>query len=401
MSKKKILLIVIADDFSGASEIGGIGQRYGLDAEVQLKFDAESSADLIVIDTNTRSLNRAEALRKTKELVNDLKKCGRPFRLFKKVDSVMRGHIVGEINVLQQHFHFNKILVMPANPDKGRKIINGQYLVNGEPLDQTVFAKDPDFPIRSSFVEDILNAEKSLLPHVHLSPNHSPPVDSLITGEVGSRPDLKKYINIVSENDLCCGAGECFEAFLENLGYSAQTKMKEESGLGNIPYTLIINGSTVRSPEEEVLLSRLQIPRTSLPGNWSGNAFRLSKEAESNWHREVSALLHTHRVLSIRIDHPVKSIKGPSELFSAYFVKLIHYITDKINRKDIRLCLTGGATSSAIIRKLGLERLKVKEEVAPGVVTLTGGNDAPGAITIKPGSYLWAESVYQGTRGKE
>ena len=66
------MLIVIADDFSGAAEIGGIGWRYGLNAEVQLTFDPRSNADLIVIDADTRSLTKDDAIMKTESLVNGL-----------------------------------------------------------------------------------------------------------------------------------------------------------------------------------------------------------------------------------------------------------------------------------------------------------------------------------------
>ena len=169
------MLIVIADDFSGAAEIGGIGWRYGLNAEVQLTFDPRSNADLIVIDADTRSLTKDDAIMKTESLVNDLKKSGKRIS-FKKVDSVFRGHIVEEINVLQHHFSYKKILLLPANPNRGRKIISGEYIVNNVRLDQTVFAKDPQFPTTSSSIEDIIHKNFLALPHIHATPHLYRPI---------------------------------------------------------------------------------------------------------------------------------------------------------------------------------------------------------------------------------
>ena len=40
------MVFVLADDFSGAAEIGGIGHRYGLRTEVQLSLDLNTAADL-------------------------------------------------------------------------------------------------------------------------------------------------------------------------------------------------------------------------------------------------------------------------------------------------------------------------------------------------------------------
>src|SRR5688572_21162651 len=177
------MIVAIADDFSGASEIAGIGWRYGLSTEVQLTFDLERNADLMVIDADTRSQNRIEAIEKTNALAEKIKKFSREQTLFKKVDSVFRGHIVDEINTLQKHFHFERVLLLPANPERGRKIISGHYLVNGVPLSQTVFASDPDFPASSSSVEQILSGHQSILPHAHLAQNATLPIGKLITGD--------------------------------------------------------------------------------------------------------------------------------------------------------------------------------------------------------------------------
>ena len=127
------MVFVLADDFSGAAEIGGIGHRYGLRSEVQLTLDLNTTADLMVLDTNTRSLSEDEAAKIMLDLGIALKKWNTPFYLFKKIDSVMRGHLIPELNALQNCLNFNRILLLPANPGRGRKITRGEYLINGVP----------------------------------------------------------------------------------------------------------------------------------------------------------------------------------------------------------------------------------------------------------------------------
>ena len=385
------MLVVIADDFSGAAEIGGIGYRYGLNAEIQLKFDSRSTADLIVIDVDTRSLTKDEAIEKTGSLVNDLKNSGKRIA-FKKVDSVFRGHIVEEINVLQQHFNYRRVLLLPANPKRGRKIISGQYFVNAVSLKQTVFAKDPHFPTTSSSIEDIINKNSSVLRHIHATPISSLPDSALITGDVSSKEDIKSYIRKIGPDDLCCGAAEFFEAFLENNGYKVKKDETSKRTSLQWPYfSLIISGSTVKDQFEKNEIKTYNLQNLSLPGQWSGDQFILEKEKEEKWQAEVSDLLLQYQVVAIFIDHEVKQVNGAAEIFSNHFIRLMHYISEKHGRGNIHFALTGGATASAIISKEGITGLKVKKEIAPGIVTLINEQTRE-LFTVKPGSYLWPAS---------
>ena len=385
------MLVVIADDFSGAAEIGGIGYRYGLNAEIQLKFDSRSTADLIVIDADTRSLTKDEAIEKTGSLVNDLKNSGKRIA-FKKVDSVFRGHIVEEINVLQQHFNYRRVLLLPANPKRGRKIISGQYFVNAVSLKQTVFAKDPHFPTTSSSIGDIINKNSSVLRHIHATPISSLPDSALITGDVSSKEDIKSYIRKIGPDDLCCGAAEFFEAFLENNGYKVKKDETSKRTSLQWPYfSLIISGSTVKDQFEKNEIKTYNLQNLSLPGQWSGDQFILEKEKEEKWQAEVSNLLLQYQVVAIFIDHEVKQVNGAAEIFSNHFIRLMHYISQKHGRGNIHFALTGGATASAIISKEGITGLKVKKEIAPGIVTLINEQTRE-LFTVKPGSYLWPAS---------
>ena len=147
----------------------------GYATEVQLSLDLNTAADLVVLDTNTRSLREDEATKKIFDTGTALKKWNKPFYLFKKIDSVMRGHLIPELNALQDCFNFNRILLMPANPGRGRKIIDGEYLINGVRLHETVFASDPDFPVVSSTVGQRIGSYTSTLKHVHITPSDVPP----------------------------------------------------------------------------------------------------------------------------------------------------------------------------------------------------------------------------------
>ncbi len=392
------MLIVLADDFSGAAEIGGIGIRYGLSTELQLEIDLNSAADLIVVDTDTRSLLEPDAIRKMESVCDALKNSKGPIKIFKKVDSVMRGHLMTEINVVQRRFNFNRVLLLPANPGRGRKIVAGYYTVNGTSLDETVFASDPDFPISSSSVELLVNSKASNLRHVHLEVDQALPNLSLITGEIESKSDLKRYLTNTNELDLCCGAAELFESYLENLGYAPQTK-KPISKQAVLPsFGLIINGSTVKHQAEKELYQKLNIPQLFFPGKLNVDEFKLEKAEETAWYQKILNTMYAHHVVVISIEHPVKRNKSLSEIFLTRFIEMMQYITSNIPMDDIHFCITGGATASFIIRNFASNKLKVKDEIVSGVVKLSMKNKYGGKqvfCIVKPGSYVWPESLLE------
>ena len=55
------MIAVIADDFTGAAEIGGIGIRHGLDVVIETEDISQTTADLVVFATNSRSLEAEKA----------------------------------------------------------------------------------------------------------------------------------------------------------------------------------------------------------------------------------------------------------------------------------------------------------------------------------------------------
>src|SRR5262249_16931046 len=138
-------IAVIADDFTGAAEIGGVAVRYRLTAEVQIAWAASPGIDVIVVDSNTRSRPAREAARDAAKMAEQI--AVSPVRwVYKKIDSVLRGPVVAEIKSVLEALGMPRALVVPANPALGRVIRSGCYFIDGAPIDKTDFAKDPEYP---------------------------------------------------------------------------------------------------------------------------------------------------------------------------------------------------------------------------------------------------------------
>src|SRR5690242_8398573 len=108
-------LLVIADDFSGAAEIAGIALRHGLPATILRNTTTRtpSSTPITILDTDSRALPPTQAAEKVRQALHSF-----PHHtlLFKKIDSVLRGPVVAEIDAALAATGRTSAIVLPANP---------------------------------------------------------------------------------------------------------------------------------------------------------------------------------------------------------------------------------------------------------------------------------------------
>ncbi|TDV01699.1 four-carbon acid sugar kinase family protein [Paraburkholderia caballeronis] len=131
---KKIL--IIADDLSGAADcaIGftGAGHRVVVMLEAE-RDQMDPHADTTAVDTDTRRLSPAQAAARTAAAFRALGGPGQ--RLYKKIDSTLRGNWAAEVAALQPVAGL--AIVAPAFPATGRALRGARVLVHGTPLEQT------------------------------------------------------------------------------------------------------------------------------------------------------------------------------------------------------------------------------------------------------------------------
>lgn len=73
---------------------------------------------------------------------------------------------------------------------------------------------------------------------------------------------------------------------------------------------------------------------------------------------------------------------------------LVHAVGQVLSRIRVdHLCVEGGETASALVRKLGWNRLPVVEELAPGVVSMQVPDHKGLRFTAKPGSYAFPAGI--------
>ena len=353
-------MIVIADDITGAAEMAGIA--FARDAEVRLVCGCSvcgcdtATHPITVIATDTRSMSEAEAIAETKRIVSAISH--QPSAIYKKTDSALRGHVVAELTALLESTGYQRAVLLPANPSKGRIIRGGSYYINGKPIHETDFSFDPEFPAKTSVLrERFPDAEAK----------------GIIMPDAESEEDIR---NIIAQYDdghtLFAGAADLFSALLKNQE-DRPHDFRNATIKGGSPLdsTLILCGSTQSKPLD------LGIPIAPMPREIYDGDDDISLWDTSVYEEQHSLILtmpFTHRTGKETAVHlRTMMARKAKELIAQH--------------TPSHLIIEGGATAWATLQALGWNEFDITRQIAPGVVQMSATNGT--LVTLKPGSYPW------------
>ena len=378
-------IIVIADDFTGAAEIAGIGLRYKLTVEIMTNLETDSQADLWVIAANTRSLTEIEA----KKIISELSKkllALKPTLIYKKIDSVLRGHILVEITEILQKTNHHQVLIIPTNPSLGRIIINGNYFVKGVLISETSFAHDPEFAIKSSHVLAMIKAENTNVQV--LKTTAVLPEKGIFIAEAETKQDIEYWSFQANKHTLLVGAADFFNAILakhcqNNLEENydvifgknvSESVIPTKEGTDDLyPQSYLLseyNSSLLRRDDkfvEDIKAKTLYISGTTFGKNVQAIAlksqldgsvsylpkafFNDKNEAKivQEWANEILCLLQNHPSVIVAIGDLSNYDVLPTQL-----AKWMGLVVKKVleNCEIQELLIEGGATAAAILQNI-------------------------------------------------
>jgi D-threonate/D-erythronate kinase len=383
------MIAVIADDFTGAAEIGGIGLRYGLKVVIETEDIQDYKADLLIIATDTRSLSAKEAsaliFKVTKKIL-----MLNPDYIFKKVDSVLRGNIADELFSQIEASGKSRAIIVAANPIFKRMIRKGIYYIDNIPLSETNFALDPEYPVSSSNVLEIVGKGKKLV-YSDLKPTDDLPENGLIIGDVTSFDDLEKWTERLDNNTVIAGASGFFDMLLAG-------KKTFQSGVEThniIPFgtnVLYVFGSAF--PKDLDALKKMD-----------GGDFYISNMPEEIYYNNnydpsylekwaddiVKGILRRQKVVA-SIDYAPVNDPDIALRIKESIGKLIKRVTERININE--LLIEGGSTTSVVLKYMNINKLIPIQELETGVIRMKIDEYPKLCLTTKPGSYFWPDSVW-------
>ncbi len=227
----------LADDLTGALEVGAKFASRGLDARVFAwpNLDIETPCGVLVVDAETRMLSASEAAERMRALACEIARRGAEL-IYHKTDSTLRGNIAAEMGALGDVFGEREIVFAPAYPALGRVVRGGRLYVESRPVEETAFALDPTHPVRTGDIQALVEG----VPRVTIADGASEADLDATAGEV-----LRRAGSLIA-----CGAAGLAAHLASGFGE------KTEIAWPRLHRALVVNGSLHERSLEQVRRAR-------------------------------------------------------------------------------------------------------------------------------------------------
>ena len=407
-----MLLGVIADDFTGASDIAntiarglapGKGLRTGQFLGVP-SGEAPAGIEAGVVALKTRSIPAAEAVAQSVEALDWLLRQGARQIVFKycsTFDSTSAGNIGPVAEALAGILGARGVIACPAFPAAGRTVYQGHLFVHDRLLNESGMENHPLNPMTDADIRRWLRGQ-SREPVGHV------PLGTVRQGQGAVAEALRRaagngerlvIVDALADDDLVAIGAAARDARLLTGG----------SGIAmGLPANFIAAGLAAGSDPRG---DAIDGPEAILAGSCSG-----ATRGQIEQHRR------DHPVLGIDIDKVMRKETTADDLvafirghegraplvFSSGAPGEVSRVQDRHGREAVssaldslfadtarmlvasgirRLVVAGGETSGAVVSALELGALTIGPEIDPGVPVLTSGGAAPVALALKSGNF--------------
>lgn len=416
----------IADDLTGAALVGGKLANVGLKAVVATSVD--HAADLVTspsyrsavigICTDTRNLDPRSARERAEAAVSALAASGRR-RVFKFVDSTLRGQVGVELAAIHRALGARDCLVMPGTPSAGRTVSGGVVLVEGRPashsplLDNEVLARLPSSDVVQLFSVPGVAAAKSVAMEEWARDEFWTRLDravlasGMLSFEVLDAPDAASFVHVqrflettprTRALDLICGSVGLAEVWVELLQREiapegASQGDSQPDQLTTPPFddaspVLVVNGSASPAALAQVDHLRRRGMRVAC---WPQRADD-DKAATELLAAELAGALLSDNSAALTVPPPTSGGPGldpdSARCLPGQIARVVgRLFTSESGPARCRLVLVGGMTAAAILERLGVRNLAPVREV--GFVTLCQVEppmDRLGVVALKGGA---------------
>ncbi len=364
-------ILVIADDLTGAAEIAGIALRYGFSSQIVQQLQHPATADVLVLNSNSRSLKIDEALAHLARLFPAASTQNWDW-VYLKFDSALRGHIKEELSFFRTLFQAAYQFFCPVNINLNRVVRGQEYWVSGKPIAQTAFAQDPEFPVRSSKLLDVVGRDSwTILP----TPAAWEPELKRVLPAASSWDELHQWAAHIPKEALCAGAAAFFEALLGKRNPSASIAQQPAFAGGKT--VLYVCGS---NHEQSVTRISALTKENIIYWQKTGGEWEVAGK--------LLALLKKNQVAVFAV---LPGVVAKADVIRRSMAMVVGMLKGEDMPRE--LIIEGGATANAVLEALEINVLLPQKEYAPGLIRSHVPQQEL-AITMKPGSYPWTEELW-------
>ncbi|WP_328430259.1 3-oxo-tetronate kinase [Streptomyces sp. NBC_00443] len=407
-----IRLGCLADDFTGATDLANNLVRAGMRV-VQLidvpedRTDAQAiDADAVVIALKSRTTPASDAVDASLRALAWLRSAGAEqiyFKYCSTFDSTPAGNIGPVTEALMDALGADFTVATPAFPDNGRTVFKGHLFVGDVLLSDSGMRHHPLTPMTDPNLVSVLQAQTGrpvgLVDHTVVAGGADAVrtrFDELRKEGVGvaivdavSNDDLVRLGEAVRDLPLVtAGSGLA-------IGLPANWDFEPSAAAAQLPpvggHAAVVSGSVSVATNGQVL----EFLRTGQPA-FSVDPLRIAAGEDVAGQALTFADAHLADgpvlVHSTEAPDTVRAVQG--RLGAAEAGELVERTLARVARGLVergvrRLVVAGGETSGAVVQALGITRLRIGPQIAPGVpwcaATLPGGDTLH--ITLKSGNF--------------
>jgi uncharacterized protein YgbK (DUF1537 family) len=403
-------LAVIADDLTGAADTGiqfrpVFAPVYLVDHRFLSTNSFEVPPQALSICTGSRGLSPAEAHRVVGEVCQVFGRHA-PRRVYKKIDSALRGNIGAELEAVMDALNIGMSFIAPAFVEQGRTTEGGIHWIHGTPVAKTEMQRDPVAPVCESLLPEWIGRQAHL-PIAHID------LGALGEGSAAAAAAIARAADRGVRHFTFDAAA------VEHLDCIAHL------ALNHFPQALLCGSAGLARSVSRALGAHLAPascarPRmySALPGHW----LFVCGSASERLRRQVQVLAEQSKV-SLEILEPAGHAAGrPSDRWSAAIrratmrladedlvmalappsadaprvdsERLIAEFADAVQAviaavRPAGLFLSGGDTALAVLERLGARGVCLEREVGSGLVvgSLMGGSLGEVPVVTKAGAF--------------
>jgi 3-dehydrotetronate 4-kinase len=388
-----MLLGCIADDLTGASDLGVTLAREGLSV-VQVNGVPEPALalppmDCIVVALKSRTNPPEEAVAWSRASLAWLRARGAEriyFKYCSTFDSTPRGNIGPVADALLDALGGRFTVATPAYPRNGRTVYQGQLFVNGVPLAESGMRQHPLTPMTDSNLVRVLQAQTrgkvGLVPY-----------EAIEEGAAALRRKMEELessgvrfaiLDATKDEHLVAAGAACRDMALTSGGAGLAMGLAKALGpRGAERFSLpridgpaaIFAGSCSEATRAQVAAASERMPALKL------DARRLDAKGALDW---AAARLGSDPVLIYASAPPAEVDQRNAAAVEEAFRFLARGLAERGVR---RFVVAGGETSGAVVEALGVRALAIGPEIDPGVPWSAAVGGEPYLLALKSGNF--------------
>ena len=384
-------LICICDDLTGSSVQAILLRNKGFRVEQIVDWNpsiaSSGNADVLTINGDTRRMEQDDA---AQTIVSVLATYGSQPAYAKRIDTTLRGHLKTETDILLRHLPESIALVVPAYPASGRTTIGGYHLLNGRLLEKTELARDPLWPVRSSYAPGCFGPETERIPIDIVSQGADAVADALMTASTRSRVIVADALTDDDIDVLAFGAAKSGLRILPvdpgpfTSAYAAQLLSTKSN-----PTILAVIGSTSELTERQ--LAPLAKNANTRVMTLRTDRLLLAATQKITW--DIPAGF-SGGVLVLRPGETLE--RGSEEIVAAGLAEAGAYFMKTLSPRVCGVILSGGDTAIHFARRMGISILSPEMEIQP---LMMGGRvvnePCAGLLVVTKGGLIGREDALE------